>query len=113
MTSLPRAGHRWFGVLTLALSFVLAASGPALAASPNPTTGPDGGPVEVDVPINPTAFVQIEVEGIDRNGNPFTKAGYGLIIDETGVILAPANLVAPDAPGVAVGYHDWSIPATV
>ena len=34
-------------------------------------------------------------------------------MDPEGLVLAPANLVAPDAPGVAIRYGDWNIAATI
>lgn len=100
-----------FGALTLGLTLVLAGSGPALAASPQPSPGTTV--TQVDLPINPTAIVQISVEGLLRTGEPFSGEGFGVIVDPTGLILAPANLVAPDAPGVAVRYTDWELPAGV
>lgn len=106
----PRRRSR-FGALTLALSFVLAGSGPALAASPQPSPGTTVTPV--DLPINPTSLVQIAVEGLWRDGEPFTAEGFGVIVDPTGLILTQALLVAPDAPGVAVRYTDWDLPAGV
>ena len=122
MTTFPRAGvvgkrrhagrHPWFAALTLGLSLVLAASGPVLAATPDASPGPVE-PTEVDLPINPTAIVQVSVEGLLRSGEPFTADGFGVVVDPTGLILAPANLVAPDAPGVAVRYGDWNLPASV
>ena len=36
-----------------------------------------------------------------------------MIVDPSGIILAPANLVAPDAPGVAIRYGDWNVAATI
>lgn len=102
----------WFGALTLATAFVVAGSGPAMAAAPSPSADPDG-PAAVDLPINPTSIVQIEVEATDRQGNGYSAAGFGVIVDATGLILAPANLVAPDANGVAVRYGDWNIAAAV
>ena len=106
-----RRPQRWFGALALALTLSLAASGPGLTADPSPA--PSGDLTQIDLPINPTAFVQIEVQGITREGDPYTETGFGLIVDPTGLILAPANLVAPDAPGVAIRYGDWNIAATI
>jgi hypothetical protein len=106
-----RRPQRWFGALALALTLALAASGPALTADPSPA--PSGDLTQIDLPINPTAFVQIEVQGATREGDPYTETGFGLIVDPSGLILAPANLVAPDAPGVAIRYGDWNIAATI
>lgn len=113
MTSFVRPRRQsWFGALTLAIAFVVAGSGPAMAAAPSPSAGPDD-PTPVALPINPTSIVQIEVEATDRLGTGYTAAGFGVIVDATGLILAPANLVAPDAPGVAIRYGDWNIAAAV
>ena len=106
-----RRPQRWFGALALVLTLSLAASGPALSAEPSPA--PEGDLTQIELPINPTAFVQLEVQGITRQGDPYTETGYGLIVDPTGLVLAPANLVAPDAPGVAIRYGDWNIAATI
>lgn len=106
----PRRRSR-FGALTLALSFVLTGSGPALAASPEPSQGITVTPV--DLTINPSSLVQISVEGLWRNGEPFAAEGFGVIVDATGLVLTQALMVAPDAPGVAVRYTDWAIPAGV
>ena len=49
--------------------------------------------------------MRLDVTGAFDDGTPVNESGYGVVIDPTGLVLAPANLVAPKAPGVAVGWQ--------
>ena len=49
----------------------------------------------------------VDVTGSGDSG-AVTASAYGVVVDATGLILAPANVVAPKAPGVAVGWQ-WPI----
>ena len=48
-----------------------------------------------------------------RDGTPFQATAVGVVVDASGLILAPASVVAPDSPGVAVQYGDPDLPAQV
>lgn len=51
------------------------------------------------------AIVRVDVTGTDDTGAATTAAAYGIVVDPTGLVLAPANVVAPKSPGVAVGWQ--------
>ena len=85
---------------------------PIVAPTPTPVPTPAVAPGPGTVPINLGSIVWIGTIGT-QGGQSWTGEGYGVVVDPSGLILANATVVAPDAPGAAVGYADPSLPATV
>src|SRR3990172_8674236 len=117
-----RSHVRWVAVVT---SFVLLIGGPvsALGADPSaspgssgaassPSPSPSAPPISIALPIDPRAVVGLRATGT-QDGRSWIRQGYGVVVDPAGLILAPATVVAPDAPGLAMGYQDPFVYATV
>jgi hypothetical protein len=92
---MPR--HRRAAALPLGvLVFVLAGMPAGMAQDPpQPATG--GAPLG--------SLVLVTAAGT-RGGQPQQATAVGVVLDPSGLVLAPASVVAPDAPGVAVLYGD-------
>lgn len=56
---------------------------------------------QVAVPAG--SIVRVDVTGA-KEGKPVNASAYGIIVDPTGLIMAPAVVVKPTAPGVGVGW---------
>ena len=107
-------------VALLALVGLLATSSPVAAASPDPAASgsarpspsAEPSPQPVQLTMNTGAIVGLVVAGT-RAGHASLAEGWGLVVDPSGLILANASVVAPNAPGVAAGYGDPTLPASV
>src|SRR3954462_7754902 len=55
--------------------------------------------------VNPAAIVRVDVTGTDDQGQPVRASAYGVVVDSSGLVLAPASVVAPRTAGVAVGWQ--------
>src|SRR5690349_13652207 len=55
--------------------------------------------------VNPAAIVRVDVTGTDDDGKAVSASAYGVVVDSSGLVLAPASVVAPRSPGVAVGWQ--------
>ena len=80
------------------------------AAAPSQSPGANVSPVAS--PVDPRSLVMVLTGGL-KGGRPWGASGFGVFLDPSGLILAPATVVAPDASGVAVRYSDPNLPATV
>lgn len=83
------------GVLALALAGV-----PAGVAQAPPQPATSGAPLG--------SLVMVTAAG-QRGGQPSQETAVGVVLDPSGLVLAPASVVAPDSPGVAVLYGDPSL----
>ena len=99
-------------VLTLAALLGTASPVAAASASPGPSASPSTPPQSVPVPIDTGAIVGLTASGV-QDGHAWLAEGWGVVVDPSGLILANASVVAPDSPGVAAGYGDPALPATV
>ncbi len=59
------------------------------------------------------ALVKVDATGISSSGQIFERAGYGVVVDPTGLVLVNAHVAAPDAPGLAARYWDPTLTAFV
>src|SRR3954469_25161169 len=55
--------------------------------------------------LNPAAIVRVDVTGPDTDGKAVSASAYGVVVDSSGLVLAPASVVAPRTAGVAVGWQ--------
>jgi hypothetical protein len=55
--------------------------------------------------VNPAAIVRVDVTGTDDQGKAVSASAYGVVVDSSGLVLAPASVVAPRTAGVAVGWQ--------
>src|SRR4051794_23735405 len=86
-----------------AAAFLLLAtiSSAVLGAGPIPGLGGKTTATGVD----PAAIVRIDVTGTGTGGKAGSASAYGVVVDPSGLVLAPASVVAPRTPGVAVGWQ--------
>ena len=104
-------------LFVLFVATLLGTATPVAAASPSPGASPSLSPTPpplqpVNVPINAGAIVGLTASG-SQGDHSWSAEGWGLVVDSSGLILANASVVAPDAPGTAAGYADPSVAATV
>ena len=100
-SNLQRASAR-LPIFTILFAVLLTVTASSLAAA----VGLPGVPAAPGV-VPAGAIVRVDVTGAGESG-AVTATAYGVVVDPTGLILAPANVVAPSAPGVAVGWQ-WPI----
>src|SRR3954471_19867719 len=55
--------------------------------------------------VNPAAIVRVDVTGTDDDGTAGSASAYGAVVDSSGLVLAPASVVAPRTAGVSVGWQ--------
>lgn len=89
--------HRKVAVLPIGVLALALAGMPTGVAQdpPQPATG--GAPLG--------SLVLVTAAG-QRGGQPGQETAVGVVLDPSGLVLAPASVVAPDTPGVAVLYGD-------
>jgi Trypsin-like peptidase domain len=51
------------------------------------------------------AIVRVDVSGTDDQGAEASASAYGVVVDPSGLVMVPASVVDPHAPGVAVGWQ--------
>jgi hypothetical protein len=55
--------------------------------------------------LDPAAIVRVDVAGTDNDGQAVSASAYGVVVDSSGLVMAPASVVAPRSTGVAVGWQ--------
>ena len=102
-------GRRRAGAVALLLLALLV----DLAGLPGPRSAlAVTAPGTIESPIARGATVFLLTSGT-ANGQAWYGYGYGVVIDPAGLILAPASVVAPEAPGLALSYVDPGLVATI
>src|SRR5215831_1086942 len=93
--------RRTVAIAAAAFLFLATVSSAVIGAGPIPGLGGKN----TGSSVNPAAIVRVDVAGTDSDGKAASATAYGVVVDPSGLVLAPASVVAPKSPGVAVGWQ--------